>query len=55
MLVALQTAIKSYRENKSLWEGLMKRGMLKDFSWGSAATKYEQIIEWALMDPPFIR
>ncbi|KAM0939561.1 putative starch synthase [Dioscorea sansibarensis] len=54
MLAALRTAIKTYREHKSSWQGLMKRGMLKDFSWDSAAAKYEQIMEWALIDPPYV-
>ncbi|KAJ0964969.1 hypothetical protein J5N97_026107 [Dioscorea zingiberensis] len=53
MLAALRTAIKTYREHKSSWEGLMKRGMLKDFSWERAAVQYEQIMEWAVLDPPY--
>jgi starch synthase len=32
---------------------LMLNGMRQDFSWGLAATRYEQIFSWALMDPPY--
>ncbi|KAL0317993.1 UNVERIFIED_CONTAM: Soluble starch synthase 1, chloroplastic/amyloplastic [Sesamum angustifolium] len=34
-------------------EGLMKRGMERDSSWDVAATQYEQVIEWAFIDPPY--
>ncbi|MED6135855.1 Pentafunctional AROM polypeptide [Stylosanthes scabra] len=53
MLVALRYAIQTYREYKSSWEGLMRRGMTRDYTWVNAATQYEQIIEWAFMDPPY--
>ncbi|KAM0939555.1 putative starch synthase [Dioscorea sansibarensis] len=53
MLVALRTAIKTYREHKSTWKGLMKRGMSRDFTWDSAAAQYEQIMEWAFTDLPY--
>ncbi|OIV98018.1 hypothetical protein TanjilG_16855 [Lupinus angustifolius] len=53
MLVALGYAIRTYNEYKSSWKGLMKRGMAKDYTWVNAATQYEQVIEWAFMDPPY--
>ncbi|KAL1309661.1 hypothetical protein HN51_052354 [Arachis hypogaea] len=53
MLVALRYAIQTYREYKSSWEGLMRRGMTRDYTWVNAATQYEQVIEWAFMDPPY--
>lgn len=31
----------------------MIRGMTKDYTWANAATQYEQIIEWAFIDPPY--
>ncbi|KAL8143507.1 hypothetical protein V2J09_016539 [Rumex salicifolius] len=55
MLSAIRTSVKTYREFKSSWEGLMKRGMEQDFSWNKAAIQYEQIFEWAFTDPPYIR
>ncbi|GAV66188.1 Glycos_transf_1 domain-containing protein/Glyco_transf_5 domain-containing protein [Cephalotus follicularis] len=53
MLAALRVAISTYREHKSTWEGLMRRGMEKDYTWESAATQYEQVFEWAFIDPPY--
>ncbi|XVF53388.1 hypothetical protein PTKIN_Ptkin05aG0095400 [Pterospermum kingtungense] len=54
MLEALRTAIMTYREHKSAWKGLMRRCMQKDFTWESAAMQYEQVFEWASIDPPYI-
>lgn len=51
---ALRLAIQTFREHKSSWEGLMKRGMSRDFTWDSAAAQYEQIFEWAFIDPPYV-
>ncbi|XP_027338444.1 soluble starch synthase 1, chloroplastic/amyloplastic isoform X1 [Abrus precatorius] len=53
MLTALRYAIQTYNEYKSSWEGLMIRGMTRDYTWVNAATQYEQIIEWAFLDPPY--
>lgn len=50
---ALWTAINTYRKHKVSWEQLMKRGMEKDFSWDRASAQYEQLFEWAFMDPPY--
>ncbi|KAL5567757.1 hypothetical protein UlMin_024332 [Ulmus minor] len=54
MLAAVGYAVGTFREHKSSWEGLMKRGMKKDFTWESAAKQYEQVFEWAFIDPPYI-
>ncbi|RRT82432.1 hypothetical protein B296_00011340 [Ensete ventricosum] len=55
MLLKLRVAIQTFREHKASWEGLMKRGMSKDFSWDSAAIQYERIFDWTFVDPPYIR
>ncbi|KAL9253898.1 Soluble starch synthase 1, chloroplastic/amyloplastic-like protein [Drosera capensis] len=55
MLAALRTAIKTYQEYKPSWERLMKRGMERDSSWENAALQYEQVFEWAFIDPPYAR
>ena len=55
LLQTLRTAISTYREHKSSWEGLMKRGMSKDFTWDHAAEQYEQIFQWAFIDQPYVR
>ncbi|KAF7149286.1 hypothetical protein RHSIM_Rhsim03G0209200 [Rhododendron simsii] len=54
LLAALKIAIQTYREHKSSWEGIMKRGMEKDCTWDKAAIKYEQVFEWAFIDPPYV-
>ncbi|KAL9225411.1 hypothetical protein vseg_001340 [Gypsophila vaccaria] len=53
MLVAIRNAVKTYREYKPSWLGLMKRGMERDSTWDSAAAQYEQVFGWALTDPPY--
>ncbi|XP_028236120.1 soluble starch synthase 1, chloroplastic/amyloplastic-like [Glycine soja] len=53
MLAALRYAIQTYNEHKPSWEGLMIRGMTRDYTWVNAATQYEQVIEWAFTDPPY--
>ncbi|KAH0450484.1 hypothetical protein IEQ34_021176 [Dendrobium chrysotoxum] len=52
---ALRLAITTFREHKASWEGLMKRGMSRNSTWDNAALKYEQVFEWALMDPPYVK
>lgn len=54
-LQALKFAIGTYREHKSSWEGLIKRGMERDYSWNNAAEQYEQVFQWAFMDPPYVK
>ncbi|KAL2921818.1 Starch synthase 1 chloroplastic/amyloplastic [Bienertia sinuspersici] len=53
MLSALRNALRTYRDYKASWVGLMKRGMQQDFTWDSAAAQYEQVFEWASTDPPY--
>ncbi|KAL6508308.1 Pentafunctional AROM polypeptide [Orobanche hederae] len=53
LLATLRIAVGTYKEHKSSWEGLIKRGMERDSSWDNSATRYEQVFEWALMDPPY--
>ncbi|KAH7292250.1 hypothetical protein KP509_29G059400 [Ceratopteris richardii] len=53
MLAALWTAIQTFREHKTSWEGIMHRGMEQDFSWDRAALQYEQIFHWSSIDPPY--
>ncbi|WCJ28942.1 Starch synthase 1 chloroplastic/amyloplastic [Euphorbia peplus] len=54
MLSALRLAVKTYRDHKLSWTGIMKRGMEKDYSWENAAVQYEQVFEWACIDPPYV-
>lgn len=54
MLTALRLAVGTYKEHKSSWEGLIKRGMEKDYTWEKAAIQYEQVFEWAFTDLPYI-
>ena len=44
LLHAAETAAKDY-QNKPLWNGLVSRGMAKDFSWKKAAGEYLEIIK----------
>lgn len=32
----------------------MKRGMERDYTWDNAAGQYEQVFEWAFIDPPYV-
>jgi len=40
---ALKNVVLTYRDHKSSWEGLMKRGTLRDCQWENAAIQYEQL------------
>ncbi|KAL3693628.1 hypothetical protein R1sor_007279 [Riccia sorocarpa] len=53
MMGALWNAILTYRQHKPEWKGIMERGMSQDFSWERAALQYEQVFNWALIDPPY--
>lgn len=53
MLSALEIAIETYRHHQESWKGIQERGMSQDFTWGHSAEQYEQIFEWAMMDPPY--
>lgn len=37
---------------KEDWNALIRNGMTSDLSWDRAAKDYEQIFNWAVMDPP---
>jgi len=52
MLDAVDLALTTYRSHPDSWEALMLSGMSQDLSWNKAAEQYEQIFEWAFMDPP---
>ncbi|XP_020533429.1 starch synthase 1, chloroplastic/amyloplastic isoform X3 [Jatropha curcas] len=54
MLSALRLAILTYRDHKASWDGIMKRGMQRDYTWENAAIQYEQVFEWAFIDRPYI-
>lgn len=51
---ALRLAAATYREYKESWEGLMRRGMTRNYSWENAAVQYEQVFQWVFMDPPYV-
>jgi starch synthase len=53
MMGALTAAARLYREQPQRWRALMVNGMTQDWSWARAATRYEQIFGWAMMDPPY--
>lgn len=55
MLSAIGVAVTTYRDHKASWEGIMKRGMSRDYTWDNAASKYEQIFGWAFIDPPYVK
>ena len=52
MLGSVDLALETFRNHKKSWAALMRNGMQKDLSWDKAAEQYEQIFEWAMMDPP---
>ncbi|GAX73007.1 hypothetical protein CEUSTIGMA_g459.t1 [Chlamydomonas eustigma] len=55
LLYALGHAITTYKHHRSDFVDLQKRGMSRDASWDSAAQQYEQLFEWALIDPPYCK
>uniref|UniRef100_A0A7R9Z6Q7 Starch synthase, chloroplastic/amyloplastic n=1 Tax=Chlamydomonas euryale TaxID=1486919 RepID=A0A7R9Z6Q7_9CHLO len=50
---AVGTAINTLKHHQEDFRKLQLRGMTQDLSWDKAAQQYEQIFEWARMDPPF--
>lgn len=52
MVQALDLALQTYREHPESWQDLMRSGMKQDLSWNRSAEQYEQIFQWAMMDPP---
>lgn len=53
LLATLRIAMGTYKQYKPSWKELMKRGMERDSSWDNAAIQYEQVFEWAFIDPPY--
>lgn len=53
MLDSLFQAVDTYKHDKEAWEKLMIRGMERDLSWRKSALQYEQVFEWAAIDPPY--
>lgn len=47
LINALERARKVF-DDKTAWEGLMRRGMARDFSWDRSATQYESVYGQAL-------
>lgn len=45
MMNVLRYALKAYKENKSAWLDLMKRGMKANYNWSSSAKKYIKLYE----------
>lgn len=52
MLQAVDLALKTFHGHEDSWRVLMQEGMSKDLSWNRAAEQYEQVFNWAFMDPP---
>ncbi|KAJ1295466.1 hypothetical protein BS78_01G226600 [Paspalum vaginatum] len=44
MIDALGHCLKTYRNYKSSWEGIQRRGMIQDLSWDNAAKLYEEVL-----------
>ncbi|KAF8378453.1 hypothetical protein HHK36_029793 [Tetracentron sinense] len=44
LIHALWNCLLTYREYKSSWEGIQRRGMKQDLSWDNAAQNYEEVL-----------
>ncbi|KAG0566283.1 hypothetical protein KC19_7G052100 [Ceratodon purpureus] len=53
MMGCLWGAIFAFRNDKEGWARMQMRGMEKDMSWTRSALQYEQVFEWAMIDPPY--
>ncbi|GFR41537.1 hypothetical protein Agub_g2250 [Astrephomene gubernaculifera] len=53
LLHATGLALLTYRNHREDFRKLQLRGMQREASWDQAAQQYEQIISWALVDPPY--
>lgn len=53
LLQSLGLALLTYRNHKNDFKELQKRGMARDASWDLAAQQWEQVFEWALIDPSY--
>ena len=45
MLFTIQYAIRTYNQHREDWNGIVKRGMLKDYSWMHSAKTYEKLYD----------
>ncbi|KAK9790564.1 hypothetical protein WJX73_007353 [Symbiochloris irregularis] len=52
MLAAVDNARVTWQDHRESWQTLMRNGMSQDLSWDRSAGEYEQIFQWAMMDPP---
>lgn len=52
LMSALTAATRVYHDKPERWRMLQRSCMRQDFSWNKAALQYEQLFEWAKMDPP---
>lgn len=55
LLYAVGLALATYRHHNADFRSLQQRGMERDATWDRAAQQYEQIFEWAFMDPPYCK
>lgn len=44
LIHALGNSLLTYREYKTSWEGIQRRGMMQDLSWDNAAQNYEEVL-----------
>ncbi|GMN42229.1 hypothetical protein TIFTF001_011450 [Ficus carica] len=44
LIQALGNCLYTYRDYKKSWEGLQRRGMMRDLSWDKAAENYEEVL-----------
>ena len=49
---ATKWAIHVYREKKDVWRAMQIQAMTQDLSWNKKAAEWEQIFDWAKIDPP---
>jgi starch synthase len=49
---ATKWAIHVYKEKKDVWRAMQIQAMTQDLSWNKKAAEWEQIFDWAKIDPP---
>jgi starch synthase len=49
---AVENAVQLWQGKPHVWNRLVQNGMTKDLSWNCSAEQYEQLFEWAFIDPP---
>ena len=55
LMHAVGLALETRRTYPEEFADLQRRGMARDSSWEQAAATYEQIFDWAAMDPPYCK